>query len=71
MNDCVKSIVGGNPYSPGGYAVVMNPNTGGIYALAGVNRNVKTGKITDNALGAINQTYVMGSVVKGAMVLRL
>ena len=69
MNDCVKSIVGGNPYSPGGYAVVMNPNTGGIYALAGVNRNVKTGKITDNALGAINQTYVMGSVVKGAMVL--
>ncbi len=69
MNDCVKSISGGNPYSPGAYAVVMNPNTGGIYALAGVSRDVNTGKITDNALGAINQTYVMGSVVKGAMVL--
>lgn len=59
----------GNPYSPGAYAVVMNPNTGGIYALAGVARNIKTGKITENALGAINQSFVMGSVVKGATIM--
>lgn len=62
-------IAGGNPYVPGAYAVVMNPHTGAVYALAGVTRDVKTGKITDNAIGAINQTFVMGSVVKGAMVM--
>lgn len=48
---------------------MMNPKTGGIYALAGVNRDLSTGKVTENALGTINQTFVMGSVVKGAMVM--
>ncbi len=69
IKESVESIAGSNPYSPGAYAVVMNPNTGGIYALAGVSRDVSTGKITENALGAINQTFVMGSVVKPAMVM--
>ncbi|WP_435302712.1 peptidoglycan D,D-transpeptidase FtsI family protein [Ligilactobacillus cholophilus] len=64
-----NSVASSNPYVPGAYAVVMNPNTGAVYALAGVSRDVKTGKVTDNAIGAINQTYVMGSVVKGAMVM--
>ncbi|WP_412988219.1 penicillin-binding transpeptidase domain-containing protein [Pediococcus siamensis] len=54
--------------STGGYAVVMNPNTGAVIALAGVDRNTSTGKVTDNALGTINEPIVMGSVVKGAMV---
>ena len=49
--------------------MVMNPHTGAVYALAGVSRDIQTGKITDNAIGAINQTFVMGSVVKGAMVM--
>jgi cell division protein FtsI/penicillin-binding protein 2 len=65
----VESVAGSNPYLPGAYAVVMNPNTGAIYALAGVSRNLETGKISENALGTINQTFVMGSVVKGATVL--
>ncbi|WP_010580768.1 peptidoglycan D,D-transpeptidase FtsI family protein [Liquorilactobacillus vini] len=65
----VKNNAGSNPYLVGGYAVVMNPNTGGIYALAGVSRNLETGKISENALGAINQSFVMGSVVKGATVM--
>lgn len=69
MEDTVNSIKGSNPYLPGAYAVVMNPNTGAIYALAGVNRDLETGKVTENALGAINQSYVMGSVVKGATVI--
>lgn len=69
MKSSVESVAGSNPYLPGAYAVVMNPNTGAIYALAGVNRNLQTGKISENALGAINQTYVMGSVVKGATVM--
>jgi cell division protein FtsI/penicillin-binding protein 2 len=73
VQDIIKSTVeseaGSDPYLPGAYAVVMNPNTGAIYALAGVSRNLDTGKISENALGAINQTFVMGSVVKGATVM--
>ncbi len=69
VEDNVKNAAGSNPYIPGGYAVVMNPKTGGIYALAGVNRDLSTGEVTENALGTINQTFVMGSVVKGAMVM--
>ncbi|BDR56417.1 penicillin-binding transpeptidase domain-containing protein [Xylocopilactobacillus apis] len=53
----------------GAYAVVMNPKTGAIYAMAGVNRDIQTGEITYNPLGAINKSYVMGSSVKAAMVM--
>lgn len=59
---------GAGGYSTGTYAVVMNPNTGGIIGIAGVDRNPSTGKITNNALGTINSSIVMGSVVKGATV---
>ncbi|ABJ64134.1 peptidoglycan D,D-transpeptidase FtsI family protein [Levilactobacillus brevis] len=59
---------GAGGYSTGTYAIVMNPNTGGIVGMAGVDRNPSTGKITTNALGTINSDIVMGSVVKGAMV---
>lgn len=55
-------------YSDGAYAIAMNPKTGALLAVAGLSRNPKTGKITDNALGVINQSYVMGSAVKGATV---
>ncbi|WP_040471525.1 peptidoglycan D,D-transpeptidase FtsI family protein [Lentilactobacillus kisonensis] len=61
-----ESGVGGN--STGTYAVVMNPNNGAIVGMGGVNRDPKTSKITDNVLGTINSSIVMGSVVKGAMV---
>lgn len=69
IKDAETSAASSNPYVPGAYAVVMNPKTGAVYALAGVSRDIKTGKISENAIGAINQTYVMGSVVKGAMVM--
>ncbi|WEV70400.1 penicillin-binding protein 2 [Lactobacillus sp. ESL0785] len=55
-------------YSNGAYAVAMNPQTGALLAMAGISRDPNKNKVTDNALGVINQTYVMGSVVKGAMV---
>ncbi|MDF7668088.1 penicillin-binding protein 2 [Lactobacillus sp. ESL0703] len=55
-------------YSNGAYAVAMNPQTGALLAVAGINRDPNKNKTVDNALGVINQTYVMGSVVKGAMV---
>ncbi len=59
---------GAGRYSNGAYAIAMNPKTGALLAIAGLNRDVDSGKITDNALGAINQSYPMGSAVKGATV---
>lgn len=59
---------GATQYSSGAYAVAMNPKTGALLAIAGLNHNVKTNKVTDDALGIINRSFVMGSVVKGAMV---
>ncbi|MGR3741626.1 peptidoglycan D,D-transpeptidase FtsI family protein [Companilactobacillus sp. DQM5] len=56
-------------YADGAYAVAMNPKTGAILAMAGINSNPKTGEQQDDALGVINRTFVMGSVVKGATVL--
>lgn len=55
-------------YSNGAYAVAMNPKTGALLAVAGISRDPKKNKTTNNALGVINQAFVMGSAVKGAMV---
>ncbi|MDF7626346.1 penicillin-binding protein 2 [Lactobacillaceae bacterium L1_55_11] len=57
---------------PGGdvqgiYTTVINPYTGGIYAIAGVDRDTKTGTKTADPLGNINHAIVMGSVVKPAV----
>ncbi|WP_083483980.1 peptidoglycan D,D-transpeptidase FtsI family protein [Furfurilactobacillus siliginis] len=60
-----KQLPGGT--CQGAYAVVMNPSTGAVLALAGDSRNPNSGKVTTDALGAINQPIVMGSVVKPAM----
>lgn len=46
-----------------------DPQTGEILALVGKSYNSKTGKIEDVSLGNINQTYSMGSAVKGATIL--
>lgn len=59
----------GIQYSPGVYAVVMNPHTGEIYAMAGIDRDIKTGKQTVDEIGAINHPITMGSVVKGATIM--
>lgn len=71
VQDILKSnyAAAGNSYSSGCYAVVMNPNTGAIYAMAGIDRNPKTGKETVDEIGAINHPITMGSVVKGATVM--
>ena len=55
-------------YSNGAYAIAMNPKTGALLAIAGLSHDPKKNKTTENALGAINQSFVMGSVVKGATV---
>ncbi|MBS9335087.1 penicillin-binding protein 2 [Fructobacillus sp. M1-13] len=59
------NLPGGNVQ--GAYSTVINPYTGGIYAMAGVSRDSSTGKKTPNQLGNINQAIVMGSVVKPAI----
>jgi cell division protein FtsI/penicillin-binding protein 2 len=61
-------VAGAAQYSNGAYAVVMNPNTGAILAVAGINHDTDTNKNTDDALGVINRSFVMGSAVKGATV---
>ena len=70
LNQVYKSAesAGATRYSNGAYAVAMNPKTGALLAMAGIDHNPKTGKDTENALGVINQSFVMGSAVKGATV---
>ncbi|WP_129045160.1 peptidoglycan D,D-transpeptidase FtsI family protein [Companilactobacillus metriopterae] len=60
---------GKTSYSDGAYAVAMNPKTGQVLAMAGIRNDPTTGKTTEDALGVINRTFVMGSAVKGATVL--
>ena len=50
------------------YAVVMNPSSGAIYALGGIAHDKTTGSITDDALGAIQNAFTPGSVVKMATI---
>lgn len=56
-------------YSDGAYAIAMNPTTGAILAIAGVQHNTSTNKTTDDALGVMDRAFAMGSAVKGATVL--
>lgn len=56
-------------YSDGAYAIAMDPKTGAIKAMAGIRNDPETNKVTDDALGNINRTFVMGSIVKPATVL--
>lgn len=60
---------GAAQYSDGAYAVAMNPKTGALLALSGVHYDPQTNKTSDDALGVLNRTFVMGSAVKGATVM--
>ncbi|RRD32688.1 penicillin-binding protein 2 [Streptococcus minor] len=53
-------------YSDGVYAVVLNPHTGAILAMAGYKHEKGTQNLQENALGTITDTFVPGSIVKGA-----
>lgn len=69
IKSSLSSVSSSNPYVAGAYAIVMDPNTGAILAMGGASRNISTGKISDNILGVINNSFVMGSVVKPATVM--
>ena len=57
---------GNTKYSEGVYAVVLNPNTGAVLSMAGLEHDLKSGEVTSNALGTITEVFTPGSVVKGA-----
>jgi len=59
-------ITGNATYSEGAYAVVMNPETGAILAMAGVKHDLKSGNVSSNSLGTVTDIVVPGSVVKAA-----
>jgi len=59
-----KNIPGGT--TQGAYSVVMNPTTGGVYAMNGVTNS--DGKSVDDAMATINRSAVVGSVVKPALI---
>lgn len=70
LNKVYSSAIGSGAarLSDGAYAIALDPNTGAIKAIAGINHNPKTQKTQDDALGIINRSFVMGSAVKGATV---
>lgn len=53
-------------YSEGAYAVALNPQTGAILAMAGLSHETGSSTTTLDALGTINDIFVLGSVVKAA-----
>ena len=55
-------------YSPGAYAVAMNPNTGEVLAMTGFTHDINSKNMEENTLGTITSAFVPGSVVKAGTV---
>lgn len=51
-------------YSPGAYAVAMNPKTGEVLAMAGFSHDQNSNELQENTLGTITNAFTPGSVVK-------
>ncbi|MFV0556254.1 MAG: penicillin-binding transpeptidase domain-containing protein [Lactovum sp.] len=56
----------GNPHINGIYAVVLNPKTGAILSMNGIDRDTTNGEEINNALSTMTSTFTPGSVVKPA-----
>lgn len=56
-------------HSEGAYAVAMNPETGEVLAMVGIEQDSETGELKDDVLGTINKAFVPGSSIKGATVM--
>ncbi|MEB6051329.1 penicillin-binding protein 2 [Enterococcus gallinarum] len=67
LQDNFKSLMdsGAAEYSPGVYAVAINPKTGGILAMSGYQHEAESSKLQENAIGTFISAFVPGSVVKG------
>ncbi|WP_059102548.1 peptidoglycan D,D-transpeptidase FtsI family protein [Shouchella shacheensis] len=68
VEDIVRSNSGRYIRDSQAYAIAMNPKTGDILAMSGFLDAVGEDP-TSNEIGAINNTYEMGSAIKGASVL--
>lgn len=55
-------------YSEGMYAVALNPQTGAVLAMAGLEHDTVTGVLEKDALGTMTKVFTPGSVVKGATI---
>lgn len=55
-------------YSPGAYAVVLNPKNGEVLAMTGFSHEIGSSEIQENALGTITSSFEPGSVVKGGTI---
>lgn len=67
LQDNFKSLMdsGAAEYSPGVYAVAINPKTGGILAMSGYQHEAESSKLQENAIGTFINAFVPGSVIKG------
>lgn len=63
FNELITSGVA--EYSPGVYAVALDPKTGGVLALSGYSHDTQSNEIQENAIGTFLNAFVPGSVVKG------
>ncbi|WP_230199516.1 peptidoglycan D,D-transpeptidase FtsI family protein [Bacillus testis] len=67
VDSIVESELRKEPSAKGAYVVLMNPKTGEVLSLSGKSRN--DGKIEDETYGTLQNSYEMGSTVKGATLL--
>ena len=59
---------GNAPRSTGAYVAVLEPKTGAVKAMVALVRDPKTNEIQSNPLSVITDSFVPGSVVKGATI---
>ncbi|MCT1575896.1 penicillin-binding protein 2 [Oceanobacillus kimchii] len=69
FKDAKEKYPGPNQYLTNAFAVVMNPKTGELLAMSGVNYDKEKGEYNDAAFMALASAYEPGSSVKGASVL--
>ncbi|OTN76957.1 hypothetical protein A5886_002036 [Enterococcus sp. 8G7_MSG3316] len=67
LQDNFKDLIdsGAAEYSPGVYAVALNPKTGGVLAMSGYQHETQSNDLQENAIGTFINAFVPGSVVKG------
>ncbi|WP_342744984.1 penicillin-binding protein 2 [Oceanobacillus timonensis] len=58
-----------NRFATNAYAVVMNPQTGELLAVSGVEYDDENDEYNDAGLGALNNAHEPGSSIKGATIL--
>ena len=69
VDEEIKKYLAGNSYvfNTSAYATIQDPNTGNIIAMSGINE--LNGEYYDNAIGNFTESYIMGSILKAAILL--